>query len=264
MEENIQTASGLENNKPATSKAAVLKNITASTVKIIVPAFLAFIAKTYGVINALKEKLTHSKSSQNTPNLGYRPRFNSRGKEKMILAVSAVVLVVLIGSAFYIGLSKTDSVSLSYSDTRPDASIAKARQVLNKEFDFPLKNEKGKVVSEIKYIIENAELQDSIIVKGQRAQAVKGRTFLILNLKIVNDHTQGIEINTKDYLRLSVNKNNEWIAPEVHNDPVQVQAISTKYTRLGFPINDTDKNLTLQVGEINGKKQTLGLELKPL
>jgi hypothetical protein len=52
------------------------------------------------------------------------------------------------------------------------------------------------------------------------------------------------------------------LAPEIHNDPVEVQALSTKYTRLAFPIDDTYKDLTLYVGEINGHKDAIKLNLK--
>ncbi|PIR80190.1 MAG: hypothetical protein COU25_01480 [Candidatus Levybacteria bacterium CG10_big_fil_rev_8_21_14_0_10_35_13] len=264
MEDNLQTIPVKKANEFSQNFNAVLKTAVHKTKTIIVPAFLSILATLKKLLNTLKKNLTNRRSSQNTTNLGYSPRNNFRGKEKKILIVSAIVLVILIGTAFYIGFTRTDSVSLSYSDTRPEAAVAKARQELNKTSNFPITDENGKKAGEIKYTILTAELQDSIIVKGQRAQAVKGRTFLILNLKIVNDNSQGIEINTKDYVRLSVNKKDEWIASEVHNDPVEVQAISTKYTRIGFPINDTDKDLTLRIGEINGDKQTLSLELKPL
>jgi hypothetical protein len=53
----------------------------------------------------------------------------------------------------------------------------------------------------------------------------------------------------------------ELLAPDIHNDPVEVQAISTKPTRVGFPINDTDKKLTLFIGEINGQKDKVELGL---
>lgn len=264
MEENIQSIPVKKTNDFTQNFGAVLKTAALKSKTIIIPAFLSILAKLNNLLNTIKEKLMNIRSSQNTPNLGYSPRNNFRGKEKLILTVSAIVLVVLIGTAFYIGLSRQDSVGLSYSDTRPEAAIAKARQELNKKFNFPITDADGKKAGEVEYTILNAELQDSIIVKGQRAQAVKGRTFLILNLKLINDNSQGIEINTKDYIRLSVNKKDEWVASEIHNDPVQVQAISTKYTRIGFPINDTDKDLTLKIGEINGDKQNLNLELKPL
>lgn len=111
-------------------------------------------------------------------------------------------------------------------------------------------------------VLTSAELQDEIVIKGQKANAVKGKEFLIINLKLTNNYSKTIQINTRDYIRLSVNKSDEKLAADIHNDPVEVQAISTKYTRLGFPIDETDKNLTLYVGEINGKKESITLNLK--
>jgi len=103
---------------------------------------------------------------------------------------------------------------------------------------------------------------DEIVVKGQRATAIRGRTFLILTLKITNGYTRPIEIDTKDYVRLSVNGNrDEWLAPDIHNDPVLVQATSTKFTRVGFPVYDSDSDLLLRVGEIEGKKEFIELSI---
>lgn len=184
--------------------------------------------------------------------------FGNKNNSRLFIFLIAIALLIL---SFYLGKTLNQN-SINYNDERPLPSATKAKQVLNKEFKFPLKDAKGDALSEIKYEIESAELQDSIIVKGQRARAVKGRTFLILNLKISNNFTQGIEINSRDYVRLSINNSKELIAADVHNDPVAVQAISTKYTRLGFPINDSDKNLILRIGEIKGNKETIQLDFQ--
>lgn len=171
-----------------------------------------------------------------------------------------LIIVFLVVLSFVLGTRFTQSSPIT-TDKRLDAPKVKAKQTFNKEFLFSLKNDKGEKVDEFKYIIESVELQDEILVKGQRARAVKGRTFLILNLKVVNNLDKAIIINSRDYMRLNTNGKKELLAPDIHNDPIQIQAISTKYTRLGFPINDTDKNLKLQVGEINGKKETINLNL---
>ena len=94
------------------------------------------------------------------------------------------------------------------------------------------------------------------------AKAVKGRTFLIFNLKITNPYSKSIEINSRDYLRVKLNGKSEQLASEIHNDPVEIQANSTKYTRIGLPINDNDKNIVLLVGELLGKKETVNLNLQ--
>lgn len=141
---------------------------------------------------------------------------------------------------------------------KPDAT-----ETLNREFQFPIRDEKGTEITKLKYVIENAELRDEIIIKGEKATLVSGRTFLILNLKLTNDYTKTIEINAKDYIRLSINGNTqELLAADVHNDPVLVQPTSTKITRLGFAINDSDSDAKILVGEIGGEKQTIDLQIK--
>ena len=148
------------------------------------------------------------------------------------------------------------------SDARTTAPTPKATQTLNKAYEFPLTNDAGKEVSKIKYTLQTANLQDSFIYQGKLATAVKGRTFLIFDLKITNPYTKTIQINSKDYIRVKLNGSNELLAPEIHNDPVQIQADSTKYTRIGLPINDTDKDITILVGEVNGKKEVIKLNLE--
>lgn len=156
--------------------------------------------------------------------------------------------------------SRQSSIVTAPNDGRIEVKGAKKTFEINQESVFPLKDNKGKEVSNIRFTVEKAELRDEIVVAGKRASAVKGRTFLIINLKIVNDFKQPIEIKARNYVRLSVNGNEtDWLAPDIHNDPVEIQPISTKYTRVGFPINDTDTNLKLQVGEIDGEKKIIDL-----
>lgn len=172
-----------------------------------------------------------------------------------------IVVLVLMAVSYYAG-GKFSTKSSSATTTDLQAPVAQSIETLNKNFQFSLKDNSGKEISKIKYTITDATLQDEIIVKGQRAHTVAGRTFLILNLKIENPYTKTIQINSRDYVRLSVNGNEkELLAADIHNDPVQIQAISTKPTRLGFPINTTDKYLKLLVGEINGTKEPIQLTL---
>lgn len=171
--------------------------------------------------------------------------------------------LILIGLVFY-GGSKISSVgSTGSSDERVEAPVPLSTQTLNKSFDFPLKDQSGKEVSKIKFVVESANLQDEFIYKGKLARAVKGRTFLLFNLKITNSYEQGVTINTKDYVRIQVGASDERLAPEIHNDPVEIQAVSTKFTRVGLPINDTDTgNLKIFIGELTGEKTEIKLTLK--
>jgi hypothetical protein len=212
---------------------------------------------------------TGSKTSSKFSNFK-KPNFNfSKSSEKLKSVkkthfyiggiLIALVLVFLAGRYF---APSTTLGEISGGDTRTAAPTPIATQELNKSFDFPLLDDKAKEVAKIKYIVESANLQDAFIYQGKTATAVKGRTFLIFNLKITNPYSKTIEINAKDYIRIKMNGSEEQLAPEIHNDPVQIQADSTKYTRIGLPINDTDKDIILLIGELDGKKETIKLNLE--
>jgi hypothetical protein len=194
----------------------------------------------------------------------HRPNYLRRfktSKYKNYILVGAVLIIVLFLLVRFNPFSTSNSQAASTSG-KTALKDAIATQPLNKEFKFPLKGEKDAVIGQIKYVIENAELRDEIIVKGKKASAVSGRTFLILNLKISNETNQTISMNTKDYVRLFINGNEqEPLSPSIHNDPVVVEAISVKPTRIGFAINESDNNLKIKVGEIKGEKQTVDLNL---
>jgi hypothetical protein len=175
--------------------------------------------------------------------------------------VVVIIAVVVIGNT----VSKQQASStLGASTNSKQVAVAKplAQEQLNKNFDFPLKDATGKTVSKIHYEIQSAELDNQIIIKGQIATVVQGREFLVLKLKITNDYDKDVQLNTRDYVRVTVDNSGDKLAAAIHNDPVDVQAISTTYTQLGFPIDANAKNIVLQVGEIDGAKQAVPLNLQ--
>lgn len=181
-------------------------------------------------------------------------------KKDHLIYVGLGILVIL---SFLAGKSFAPSTIIGgTSDERTEAPKPIATQGLNKKFNFPLRDADGKEVAKITFLVESANLQDAFIYQGKLARSVKGRTFLIFNLKITNPYTKTIEINAKDYIRVKLNNSNEQLAPEIHNDPVEIQADSTKYTRIGLPINDTDKNIVILIGELQGEKETIKLSLE--
>lgn len=175
------------------------------------------------------------------------------------IAVVFVVILVLVGNFF--SKDATSGSVQGAQDNRTKVNDALSVEELNKRYTFTLNDAAGKPLK-VTFEIQNVELRDQIVLRGQPVTAVQGRVFLIANLKIVNDSTANVGMMTKDYLRLTVDGGSDKLAPEIHNDPVQVQAISTKLTRVGFAIDDTAKKLVLQVGEIDGKKDTIDLHLQ--
>lgn len=167
----------------------------------------------------------------------------------VVLGIAALSAGILRSNA-----SRTNDQRIEVKDALATVSVAKTLQI-------PVRDSKGKLVTNTAYTIENAQLRDEIIVQGRRMVAIKGRVFLILTIKLVNEYSKELEIKAGDYVRLSVAGNEtELLAPDIHNDPVRVQAISTKYTRVGFPVYDTNRSFTLYVGEISGGKERVPLQ----
>lgn len=223
----------------------------------VVPTSLSnYAVSFFSTLNSSFSSFVTKSSSLNPPKYNFR---NIKDFIKKFLPL--LLLILIVGGILY--FTKNTLLSSSKSnDERINIKAPRAQQTLNRSFSYPIKDDKGAEITKLKYILESAELDDEIIVKGQRAIAVKGRTFLILNIKILNSYSKAIDINVRDYVRLSLNGNDkELFAADIHNDPVNVQANSTKAARIGFPINDTDKNLYLLIGEINGTKEKVILSL---
>lgn len=191
-------------------------------------------------------------------NIDSRRNLSFFRNKKLIIPVGLIIIVISAG--FFIkNVILANKGNNVLGDSRISIPVAKSKQDINRNFSFPLKNKKGEEVSRIDYTILDASLLNQIVSQGKNYTTVKGRTILILNIKITNNHNKSIEISSRDYVRLTVNGSTELLAADIHNDPVLIQATSTKYTRLGFPIYETDKNLKLLVGEIGGTKEEVAI-----
>jgi len=180
-----------------------------------------------------------------------------RFKKNKFLFIFVVAIVLLVFTALFASMKKNSSGTTVLGQQKLRLNDVKSQETLNKKFQFPIRDGSGKEVTKITYLIQNAELRDQIVVKGRPADAIEGRIFLILNLKLTNDYTKTISLNTRDFVRMTINGSNEKMAFDIHNDPVEVLAGSVKVTRLAMAINTTDKDITLLVGEVNGPKQTI-------
>lgn len=181
------------------------------------------------------------------------PFRSGRGKYFKYVVIVFVILALAFVAKNLFGAS--DSPKEITSKLQLKEVIASKQ--LDKDVLIPLKDESGEQAEPVVMKIENVELRDEIIVQGQKATSVAGRSFFVVNIKLVNSLEQAVEINTRDYLRLGENGDGQWLAPDIHNDPVLVQAISTKPTRVAFPVNANVRNFRLQIGEIAGEKEVL-------
>ena|GEM_PF-1593775 len=195
-------------------------------------------------------------SRPSTNNSHLRKQF----KKNKFLFIFIVAIAVLLFSVLIASVKKNSSGTTVLGQQKVHLNEVKSQETLNKKFQFPIRDGNGKEVTKITFLIQNAELRDQIVVKGRPANAIEGRIFLVLNLKLTNDYTKTISLNTRDFVRMTVNGSSEKMAFDIHNDPVEVLAGSVKQTRLAMAINTTDKDIILLIGEVNGPKQTIKVQ----
>lgn len=166
-----------------------------------------------------------------------------------IIGIVMILALLISWNRFSSGRQTTAS---SNSGRAILGSTQKKYLEINQNILIPI--EIGNENSNIIYMVESAELQDSVIVKGASATAVAGKRFLVLNLKISNSQPQRVKLDTRDFVRLGIYQSNDRLAPALHNDPVELQPISDQYTRLGFSVSADAREFILYLGEIEGEK----------
>ncbi len=178
-------------------------------------------------------------------------------KKILLLTSFVLLLVMLIIIRRRVTLQK--SLTATTTAVASTSSQDNPKYDINQDFTFTIGSGFNKV--SLKYTLLSAESAKDIVIRGQTAHSVPGRAFLILSLKLTNSQNKGVLINTRDYVRMSPAGSSDWLAADIHNDPVEVQAISSQFTRIGFAIDDTVHDFKLQIGDINDKKSVIDFSL---
>lgn len=181
-----------------------------------------------------------------------------------------VLLFVAMGVIFYLigQLNKNtqiagvtdESFAITLTPTitpNLDPTTVPLKMELDRNFSFPILDAQGEKVSELIYKISEYELTKEVSVNGRNAVFTDDNILLIFDVEITNEANNAFNIVASDYLRLSINGEEKWIAAEINSDPVEVRPKSTKQTRIGFKILEGDSNLRLQVGEVDGEKEVI-------
>lgn len=176
-------------------------------------------------------------------------------------SILVIIVFVFIGSRLTQNSNQKEvkqiaSSNLSQNSNNRDGEVL-ARTEINQSIEIPT----GRNDDSINYSVVSAEITKSIIIQGQRASAKEGKQFLILNLKLSNDSERRVKIDARDYVRLSVNGNDDRLAPAIYND-IEVQPISDQFTRIGFSVFETDNNYVLYLGEISEDKIEIPLQFE--
>lgn len=164
--------------------------------------------------------------------------------------IVGILFLLLLGAGLKKVLSQPASpVTKTTNDGRVELRKPIATESIKKGFSFPLKDN-GKQISTIKMLVQNVELRDQIIIQGKVANTTVGKNVLIVNLELTNNFTKPVQINSRNYFRLMKNNDGKLYDPKIHNDPIDVQPVSTTDTRIGFTVADTDHDFVLRVGDV--------------
>lgn len=129
---------------------------------------------------------------------------------------------------------------------------------LDKTYSYPVTDPQGNKIANIEYKMIEYELTNQVSVNNvYRAIVTDDKEILVFNIELTNDEDGAVNIMSGDYLRLKKNGEDKLIAPDIDSDPVEVRPQSTKNTKLGFTLLKTDKDITVEVGELGGNKETI-------
>src|SRR3989344_2146992 len=92
-------------------------------------------------------------------------KLKSMSRKKIIIGVSTAAILIALFATFKFSTNSSSSGVLGDKNQKMQLPDAKASQTLNKEFTFPIKDDKGTQISTIKFLIENVEKRDEIVVK---------------------------------------------------------------------------------------------------
>lgn len=189
-----------------------------------------------------------------TPSRHSSPHAKGRIKNTLVMVVFIALTVSLVGIAWNVASKQLSGKSTSVISA-PKVAGTKSIDI-NQTFRFEAVNRQKKALEQpIEYTITSVEKSKEIVLKLKRARAIEGKIFLVVNLKLRNDNDDSAIMQTREFIRLLP----DGLAPELHNDPIDVQPISAKETRLGFAVRENARDLKLQIGTITGEKTTIDL-----
>lgn len=189
----------------------------------------------------------------NISNLLTRARSGRNNPKVLKLAATLIVAVVLV----FVIRQLFSTTSASPSSSYPiNTSTRKQTAQVDQDFDIPI----GTSDEVITFKVTNVDLTNEVILRGQKANAVTGRKFVILNIKLSNQQQQRVKIDSRDYVRLAVDDTGDRLAPSLHNDPIEVQPISDQFTKVGFTVDENVKSFKLYIGLIKEDKIEIPLD----
>lgn len=184
-------------------------------------------------------------------------KFSGILRYKYIIAIA--IFALLIFGFIILKLSKIGSSSIISSSGTNFSPQAQA--TVNRKFEVPIRSADGaETGTKLGITLTTAEKSTKILIQGKPATARDTKTFLIMNLEINNSTNNQLTVRPVDFIRLIDNEGRSY-APDVHNNEVITEPLSIKKTRIGFVVDQIQKNFKFNVGELKGTKETVEVNL---
>ena len=183
-----------------------------------------------------------------------RPVLKTISKHKLIVATALIATLLVFAATRSKNISQVSS-NITNQNNSNASSVS-----INKEYNFPIYSSDGKTESSLKMVVTAAQRNDKILVNGKTSQAAVGKDFLILNMEITNATNNKLNVRPVDFFRM-VGADGKLFAADVYNDPVKVEPISIKKTRVAYVVSESQENFKFQIGEIKGDKQEVEINI---
>lgn len=172
-----------------------------------------------------------------------------------LVVIFLIIMGIIAVAAYKLPIRNIAKVS------QPQVTQSKSALAVNRDFSFPIYGNDGKKTqNSLKISLTEVERTDKILVNGQRASARDSKDFLVMYMEINNPTNDKLNVRPVDFFRMVDDAGNSYAA-DVHNDPVKAEPISIKKTRIGYVVDESQNNFKFLVGEINGEKQSIEINI---
>lgn len=177
------------------------------------------------------------------------------------LVIIALIALAVLSGAFFILKGKLSSQSIPALNSSQTNFSPQNQITINRKIEIPIRSSTGTVTGEKLAInLSTIDKSNRILIQGKPATARAGKTFIILNLEIDNSTKNQLTVRPVDFIRLQDSEGRSF-ASDVHNESVKAEPVSIKRTRVGFVVDENQKNFKFLIGEITGEKQTVEVSI---
>ncbi len=131
--------------------------------------------------------------------------------------------------------------------------------LVNRSFEFTAQNKAGETEEKLKFTLVSAEKVKQVSRQNVPIRAAEDQEFLVIGLELENETKETLYLYPAELIRL-VDEQGKKFAPDYYNQMAEVLPISVKKDEIAFNVNATQKTFHLQVGEIEGEKETIEIK----